>query len=75
MANCIHGFFRFENIPDELEPVRLSSKKIRDLGFEFKYSLEDMYTEAIDACKEEGLLPKTAETPVNGMVHKKQINK
>ncbi|WVY98167.1 hypothetical protein V8G54_030318 [Vigna mungo] len=66
---------KFEKIPDELEPVRLSSKKIKDLGFEFKYSLEDMYTEAIDACKEEGLLPKTAEIPVNGMVNKKQTNK
>ncbi|KAL9319139.1 hypothetical protein ACSQ67_015656 [Phaseolus vulgaris] len=51
---------RFEKIPDELELVRLSSKKIRELGFKFKYSLEDMYTEAIDACKEKGFLPKHA---------------
>ncbi|XP_027937175.1 dihydroflavonol 4-reductase-like isoform X1 [Vigna unguiculata] len=56
---------KFEKIPDELEPVRLSSKKIRNLGFQFKYSFEDMYTHAIDACKEKGFLPKTAEIPVN----------
>jgi len=65
LANCTHRIFRFEKIPDELEPVRLSSKKIRNLGFQFKYSFEDMYTHAIDACKEKGFLPKTAEIPVN----------
>jgi len=63
--------FRFENIPEKLEPVRLSSKKITDLGFQFKYSFEDMYTEAIDACREKGFIPKAAETPVNGMLHNK----
>ncbi|XP_017413363.1 dihydroflavonol 4-reductase isoform X3 [Vigna angularis] len=52
----------FEKIGDELEAVKLSSKKLKDLGFEFKYSVEDMYTEAIDACREKGLLPKTAQT-------------
>nr|AAF23884.2 dihydroflavanol reductase 3 [Lotus corniculatus] len=57
---------KFKNIPDELELVRFSSKKIKDMGFEFKYSLEDMYTGAIDTCKEKGLLPKAAENPSNG---------
>jgi bifunctional dihydroflavonol 4-reductase/flavanone 4-reductase len=67
--------FRFKNIPDQLELVRFSSKKIKDLGFEFKYSLEDMYTEAIDTCKEKGFLPKfveapkSIEAPLNGVTH------
>ncbi|KAL5126876.1 Bifunctional dihydroflavonol 4-reductase/flavanone 4-reductase [Glycine soja] len=52
---------RFKNIPDQLELVRFSSKKITDLGFKFKYSLEDMYTGAIDTCRDKGLLPKPAE--------------
>ncbi|XP_014512036.1 dihydroflavonol 4-reductase-like [Vigna radiata var. radiata] len=52
----------FEKNGDELEVVKLSSKKLTDLGFEFKYSVEDMYTEAIDTCREKGLLPKTAQT-------------
>jgi bifunctional dihydroflavonol 4-reductase/flavanone 4-reductase len=58
-----------------LELVRFSSKKIKDLGFEFKYSLEDMYTEAIDTCKEKGFLPKfveapkSIEAPLNGVTH------
>jgi len=59
--------------------VRFSSKKITDLGFKFKYSLEDMYTGAIDTCRDKGLLPKPAEkglftkpaeTPVNAIMHK-----
>ncbi|GAU15278.1 hypothetical protein TSUD_03450 [Trifolium subterraneum] len=54
---------KFNNIPDQLELVRFSSKKIKDLGFEFKYNLEDMYTEAIDTCREKGFLPKFVEAP------------
>ncbi|KAK7383018.1 hypothetical protein VNO78_28683 [Psophocarpus tetragonolobus] len=61
---------KFKNIPDELEPVRFSSKKITDLGFQFKYSLEEMYTGAIDTCRDKGLLPKPAQTPVSGVVQK-----
>lgn len=61
MSN-IYWIFRFKNIPDELEVVRFSSKKIKDLGFRFKYNLEDMYCGAIDACRDKGLLPKPAET-------------
>ncbi|CAI8606466.1 unnamed protein product [Vicia faba] len=56
---------KFKNIPDELEHIKFSSKKIKDLGFEFKYNLEDMFTEAIDTCREKGLLPKTIEGPKN----------
>ncbi|KHN12694.1 Bifunctional dihydroflavonol 4-reductase/flavanone 4-reductase [Glycine soja] len=52
---------KFKNIPDQLELVRFSSKKITDLGFQFMYNLEDMYTGAIDTCRDKGLLPKPAE--------------
>ncbi|XP_061353356.1 dihydroflavonol 4-reductase-like [Gastrolobium bilobum] len=61
---------KFKNIPDQLELVRFSSKKIKDLGFQFKYSLEDMYTGAVDTCRKKGLLPSTAETPENGTIKK-----
>ncbi|KAL5185720.1 Dihydroflavonol 4-reductase [Glycine soja] len=37
---------KFKNIPDELDIIKFSSKKITDLGFKFKYSLEDMFTGA-----------------------------
>ncbi|KAK4276563.1 hypothetical protein QN277_014696 [Acacia crassicarpa] len=61
---------KFKNIPDELEIIRFSSKKIKDLGFQFKYSLEDMFTGAVDTCRQKGLLPKppAAETPANGNI-------
>jgi len=48
--------------------VRFSSKKIKDLGFQFKYSLEDMYCGAIDTCRDKGLLPKPAETPLSSII-------
>ncbi|GLT41079.1 hypothetical protein SLA2020_151690 [Shorea laevis] len=34
----------------DLKGIVFSSKKIKDLGFEFKYSLEDMFTRAVDTC-------------------------
>ncbi|KAK7273695.1 hypothetical protein RIF29_14754 [Crotalaria pallida] len=34
----------------------LNSKKLVDAGFEFKYSLEDMFQDAIECCKEKGYL-------------------
>nr|AFK40442.1 unknown [Lotus japonicus] len=61
---------KFKNIPDQLELVRFSSKKIKDIGFQFKYSLEDMYIAGIDMCREKGLLPKHAKTPGNGITQK-----
>lgn len=62
--------FRFKNIPDELDIIKFSSKKITDLGFKFKYSLEDMFTGAVETCREKGLLPKPEETTVNGLLPK-----
>jgi len=66
----VHLIFRFKDIPDELEIIKFSSKKITDLGFKFKYSLEDMFTGAIETCREKGLLPKVEETPVNDTTKK-----
>lgn len=57
--------FRFKNIPDELDIIKFSSKKITYLSFKFKYSLEDMFTGAVETCREKGLLPKPEETTVN----------
>nr|ACJ84553.1 unknown [Medicago truncatula] len=61
---------KFKDIPDDLEIIKFSSKKITDLGFIFKYSLEDMFTGAIETCREKGLLPKVTETPVNDTMKK-----
>nr|AAT66505.1 dihydroflavonol 4-reductase [Camellia sinensis] len=57
----------FKGIDKDLPVVSFSSKKLIGMGFEFKYSLEDMFRGAIDTCREKGLLPHSfAENPVNG---------
>ncbi|KAK1549708.1 hypothetical protein Q3G72_006543 [Acer saccharum] len=47
----------YEGVDDSLENVVFCSKKILDLGFQFKYSLEDMFTGAVETCREKGLIP------------------
>jgi len=41
---------------EALETSGLSSKKLVDSGFKFKYGLEEMFDGAIQCCKEKGLL-------------------
>uniref|UniRef100_A0A2N9IHL9 Flavanone 4-reductase n=1 Tax=Fagus sylvatica TaxID=28930 RepID=A0A2N9IHL9_FAGSY len=57
---------KFKGIDDNLEIVSFSSKKVKDLGFQFKYSLEDMFVGAVEACRAKGLLPAAAESHDNG---------
>nr|AHL46451.1 dihydroflavonol 4-reductase [Fragaria x ananassa] len=52
---------KFKGIEDNLTKVHFSSKKLLETGFEFKYSLEDMFVGAVDACKAKGLLPPPTE--------------
>ncbi|XP_028800929.1 dihydroflavonol 4-reductase-like isoform X1 [Neltuma alba] len=59
---------KFRNIPEDSEISHFSTKKIKDLGFQFKYSLEDMFTAALDTCREKGLLPKSAKTLAYGTI-------
>nr|AEN69002.1 dihydroflavonol 4-reductase [Chrysanthemum x morifolium] len=47
---------KFEVIDDEIPIVSFSSKKLTDMGFKFKYDLEEMFRGAIKSCKEKGLL-------------------
>ncbi|KAM6570074.1 hypothetical protein CsatB_018059 [Cannabis sativa] len=53
---------KFKDIEEGIPNVHFSSKKLTDLGFEFKYSLEDMFTGAVDTCRAKGLLPLTHQT-------------
>ncbi|KAL4577646.1 hypothetical protein LXL04_013757 [Taraxacum kok-saghyz] len=48
---------KFPGIDDELPVVSFSSKKLIDMGFKFKYDLEEMFEGAINSCREKGLLP------------------
>ncbi|GMY28385.1 dihydroflavonol 4-reductase-like isoform X2 [Fagus crenata] len=57
---------KFKDVDDNLDIVSFSSKKIKDLGFQYKYNLEDMYVGAVETCQNKGLLPKAAEERVVG---------
>ncbi|CAO1945259.1 unnamed protein product [Urochloa humidicola] len=48
---------RFRGIDGDLQPVHFSSKKLIDHGFKFRYTVEDMFDDAIRTCREKGLLP------------------
>ncbi|CAI9272343.1 unnamed protein product [Lactuca saligna] len=48
---------QFPGINDELPVVSFSSKKLTDMGFKFKYDMEEMFKGAIDSCREKGFLP------------------
>ncbi|XP_044475012.1 putative F-box protein At1g52490 [Mangifera indica] len=53
--------FGYEGVDETLE----NTLKLTELGFKFKYSLEDMYAGAVDTCRAKGLLPLSSENPVN----------
>ncbi|PNT38225.1 hypothetical protein POPTR_005G229500v4 [Populus trichocarpa] len=52
---------KFKDIDEDLASVVFSSKKLLDLGFEFKYSLEEMFAGAVETCREKGLIPLSHE--------------
>nr|UJP17040.1 dihydvroflavonol-4-reductase DFR [Chrysanthemum x morifolium] len=59
---------KFEGIDDEIPIVSFSSKKLTDMGFKFKYDLEEMFRGAIKSCKEKGLLPYSTNETKEGLV-------
>nr|AVI16676.1 dihydroflavonol-4-reductase [Ribes rubrum] len=54
---------KFKNIDENLENVHFSFDKLKSLGFEFKYTLEDMFKDAVETCRAKGLLPLSFEAP------------
>ncbi|XP_042496331.1 dihydroflavonol 4-reductase-like [Macadamia integrifolia] len=62
---------RFKGIDESIKPVHFSSKKLTDLGFEFKYTMEDMFDGAIRSCRERNLIPlQTIDEKPNGVEDK-----
>ncbi|KAL5778037.1 hypothetical protein ACOSP7_010963 [Xanthoceras sorbifolium] len=51
----------FKGVDETLKTNTFSSKKLLDLGFEFKYSMEDMYKGAVETCRAKGLIPLSIE--------------
>ncbi|XAR73848.1 Dihydrokaempferol 4-reductase [Bertholletia excelsa] len=52
-----------KGIEKDLTSVSFSSKRLVGMGFQFKYSLEDMFRGAIESCREKGMLPLASEPP------------
>ncbi|KAG5612381.1 hypothetical protein H5410_023662 [Solanum commersonii] len=54
-----------DGIDKELDVVSFSSKELIDMGFKFKYNLEDMYKGAIETCIQKGFLPNSTQNPAD----------
>ncbi|KAJ9551497.1 hypothetical protein OSB04_015542 [Centaurea solstitialis] len=62
-----HNLQRFDHfviarvIDEEVKPVptEISSKKLKDLGFRYKYELQDVIHQTLESCIEHGFLPPT----------------
>uniref|UniRef100_A0A2C9TZY6 Flavanone 4-reductase n=1 Tax=Manihot esculenta TaxID=3983 RepID=A0A2C9TZY6_MANES len=61
---------KLKGMEEDIKPTAFSSKKLTDMGFEFQYSLEDMFEEAVETCRAKGLLPPAAS---NGEVADKKV--
>lgn len=66
---------KFEGYDENLQNVVFSSEKLKDLGFQYKYSLEDMFVEAVETCREKGLIPLSHESKPNDRPNKKLEDK
>lgn len=53
----------FKGIDEGIGRVCFSSKKLLDLGFKFRYSMEGMFDEAIQTCREKKLIPPQTKEP------------
>ncbi|KAL9269037.1 Bifunctional dihydroflavonol 4-reductase/flavanone 4-reductase-like protein [Drosera capensis] len=49
------------SIDEKPQIANFSSKKLIEAGFEFKYSLEDMFVGALETCRLKGLLPTSIQ--------------
>ncbi|WOL17024.1 dihydroflavonol-4-reductase [Canna indica] len=66
---------KFEGIDESIASVHFSSKKLMELGYKFKYSMEDMFDSAIESCLEKGLIPlQTVEEEQGSEVVKKAVD-
>ncbi|XP_030527010.1 dihydroflavonol 4-reductase [Rhodamnia argentea] len=59
----------FEGMDEGMEKVSFSTQKLLDLGFKYKYTLEDMFVGAVETCREKELLPLSREKHTNGACH------
>nr|AAC17843.1 dihydroflavonol-4-reductase [Cymbidium hybrid cultivar]AIM58715.1 dihydroflavonol 4 reductase [Cymbidium hybrid cultivar] len=58
---------KFKEIDPNIESVSFSSKKLLDLGFKYKYkyTMEEMFDDAIKTCRDKNLIPLHTEEMVS----------
>ncbi|KAG8386202.1 hypothetical protein BUALT_Bualt03G0124500 [Buddleja alternifolia] len=54
---CCFIAHRVEGVEQDSVPTEICSKKIRDMGFEFKYSIQDIIQQTVKECVDYGFLP------------------
>ncbi|KAI3457011.1 hypothetical protein Pfo_013674 [Paulownia fortunei] len=50
---------QLDSMEQDSVPCKISSKKIRDIGFKFKYSIQDIIHQTVRKCVDYGFLPPT----------------
>ncbi|GLJ19189.1 hypothetical protein SUGI_0344610 [Cryptomeria japonica] len=60
---------KFEDADESLPVVAYSSKKLVDMGFKFKHTIDDMFDGAIQCCVEKGFLPKIGIGAATGVLN------
>ncbi|XP_002510417.2 dihydroflavonol 4-reductase [Ricinus communis] len=48
---------KINGVEEDIKNFIFSSKKLTDMGFQFKYSLEDMLVGGVESCRAKGVLP------------------
>nr|BBC48378.1 dihydroflavonol 4-reductase [Fagopyrum esculentum subsp. esculentum] len=56
---------KFKDYNENIENVSFSSKKLIDMGFEFRHTLEDMFVGAVETCRGKGLIPNSFDDNVS----------
>nr|AAY32602.1 dihydroflavonol 4-reductase [Oncidium hybrid cultivar] len=56
---------KFKDIDPDIKSVSFSSKKLMDLGFKYKYTMEEMFDDAIKSCRDKNLIPLNTEKMVS----------
>nr|AKG26738.1 dihydroflavonol 4-reductase [Cattleya hybrid cultivar] len=56
---------KFKEIDPNIKSVSFSSKKLMDLGFKYKYTMEEMFDDAIKTCRDKKLIPLSTEEIVS----------
>jgi hypothetical protein len=77
--NNVNYECRFKGFEEDLPLISFSSKKLLNMGFKFKYSMEEMFDQAIQTCREMKLIPlstkeESKEQNLNGSIEPASVS-